>query len=71
MRHGGCRLIYNRTGDLAVAGQILGNRDAETIAVYAKRDKSALNDVAQKEWATVEWEVVTSASGGEAKTSNQ
>jgi integrase len=67
MRHGGCRLIYNRTADLAVAGQILGNRDAETIAVYAKRDRSALNDVAQKEWDAVTCGGAQ-PGGGEAKT---
>jgi integrase len=53
LRHGGCRLVYNRTADLAVASQILGNLDAETIKVYAKRDKRALTDVAQKEWESV------------------
>ena len=64
LRHGGCRLVYNRTGDLAVASQILGNQDAETIKIYAKRDKSALNEVARKEW-----ELVTSTIGGETKIS--
>ena len=60
LRHGGCRLVYNRTADLAVAAQILGNLDAETIKVYAKRDKRALTEVAQKEW-----DAVTFANVGE------
>ena len=65
LRHGGCRLVYNRTGDLAVASQILGNQDAETIKIYAKRDKSALNEVARKEW-----ELVTFTNSGEDKISS-
>ena len=65
LRHGGCRLVCNRTADLAVASQILGKQDAETVKVYAKRDKSALNEVARKEW-----ELVTFANGGEDKISS-
>lgn len=51
MRHGGCRNVYNQTnGDLEIAGQLLGNYDAETIRTYAKRDKLALKRVAESQW---------------------
>ena len=50
MRHGGCRKVYNLTGDLAVAKQILGNSSLKSVAVYAVRDTSALDEVAQKSW---------------------
>jgi hypothetical protein len=42
LRHGGCRAIYNETGDVALAGMILGNEDSDTVKVYARRDKKAL-----------------------------
>ena len=51
MRHGGCRLILNRTGDLSLAQQVLGNKDLKTVQVYAQRDTQALNQYAQKVWA--------------------
>jgi len=50
MRHGGCRRVYNQVGDLAVAQQLLGNADLKSTMVYAKRDASALTEVAQKHW---------------------
>ena len=50
MRHGGCRRVYNQVGDLAVAQQLLGNADLKSTLVYAKRDASALTEVAQKQW---------------------
>jgi site-specific recombinase XerD len=42
--------VYNETGDLAVAQQLLGNADLETTLVYAKRQKSALTKVAATHW---------------------
>lgn len=50
LRHGGTRRIYNETGDLAVAQQLLGNADLDTTLVYAKRQKDALTKVAQHHW---------------------
>jgi len=51
MRHGGTRRLYNERGDLAVAAQILGNSDIETVMVYAQREKSALTEVSNRHWA--------------------
>lgn len=51
MRHGGTRRLYNERGDLAVAAQLLGNSDIETVMVYAKREKSALTEVSNRHWA--------------------
>jgi len=39
LRHGGCRAIYNETGDVALAGMILGNEDSDTVKVCARSDK--------------------------------
>lgn len=50
LRHGGTRNVYNETGDLAVAQQLLGNADLETTLVYAKRQKTALTKVAATHW---------------------
>lgn len=33
LRHGGCRDLYNKTGDVALAGLLLGNQDNDTIRV--------------------------------------
>ena len=50
-RHGGCQLIYDRTGgDQALAGQLLGNEDSDTVKIYARRSKTALKEAAQREW---------------------
>jgi len=53
LRHGGCREVYNQTGDLAVAGMLLGNQDSDTVKVYARRDPSALLRVAESAWQGV------------------
>lgn len=50
MRHGGCRKVYNETGDTAIAQQHLGNSDIQSTMVYAKREASALTKVAQEHW---------------------
>jgi len=50
MRHGGCRRIYNEHGDLSIAQQMLGNSDLKTTLIYAKRQASALTQVAQSHW---------------------
>ena len=50
LRHGGTRNVYNETGDLAVAQQLLGNSDLQTTLVYAKRQKHALTKVADAHW---------------------
>jgi len=53
-RHGGCQLVYDRTGgDQALAGQLLGNEDSETVRIYARRSKTALKEAAQREWAAL------------------
>jgi integrase len=50
-RHGGVQLIYNRSGgDQALAGQLLGNEDSESIKVYARRSKTALKSAVKNEW---------------------
>ncbi|MGH1469395.1 MAG: hypothetical protein ACRBBP_11075 [Bdellovibrionales bacterium] len=50
MRHGGCRALYNETGDLAVAKQHLGNKNLSSVLVYAHRRASALSEVVSKRW---------------------
>jgi integrase len=50
MRHAGCQLAYNATGDLALAQQLLGNADLQSTLVYAKRDKTALRDFVKTQW---------------------
>jgi len=52
LRHGGCRHIYNATGDLAIAQQLLGNSTLDSTLVYAKRDKGAL-----KKFISIGWDV--------------
>lgn len=54
LRHGGCRAIYNETGDVALAGMILGNEDSDTVKVYARRDKKALQKLAHVHWKRAE-----------------
>ena len=50
-RHGGVQLLYNQSGgNQALAGQLLGNEDSETIRNYARLSKTALKDAAKKEW---------------------
>ena len=58
LRHGGCRAIYNETGDVALAGMILGNEDSDTVKVYARRDKKALQKLAQAHWKRAEANVL-------------
>jgi len=61
MRHGGCQRVYNQEGgDLAVAQQLLGNSDLKSTLVYAKRNASALTEVAQRHWSKKSLRVVTS-----------
>ncbi len=50
LRHGMTRKVYNDTGDLAVAGQLLGNTTQDSIQVYAKRSTNALNEYTQTQW---------------------
>jgi integrase len=50
LRHGGTRNVYNETGDLSIAQQILGNSDVETTLVYARRHKGALTKLAESHW---------------------
>jgi integrase len=50
MRHGGCRWVFNKGGDLSIAQQLLGNSDLKTTLVYAKRHASALTDVVHGYW---------------------
>lgn len=47
MRHGGTRKVYNETGDLAIAAQILGNTTTASVQVYARRNTNALNEHVQ------------------------
>ncbi len=50
-RHGGVQLLYNQSGgNQALAGQLLGNEDSETIRNYARLSKTALKDAAKSEW---------------------
>jgi integrase len=50
LRHGGTRNVYNETGDLSIAQQLLGNSDMETTLVYARRHKGALTKLAESHW---------------------
>ncbi len=50
LRHGGTRNVYNETGDLSIAQQLLGNSDLETTLVYARRHKGALTKLAESHW---------------------
>jgi integrase len=50
LRHGGCREVYNKTGDVALAGLLLGNQDNDSIRVYARRDPAALFRFAEESW---------------------
>ncbi len=60
MRHGWTREVLDDThGDYAVAGQLLGNTDRESINTYAKRNKGALTLVAHRKWAESEVQTET------------
>jgi integrase len=50
LRHGGCRNLYNESGDLSVAQQLLGDKSEQATKVYARRRASALTSVAQEHW---------------------
>ena len=50
LRHGGCRNLYNESGDLSVAQQLLGDKSEEAARVYAQRRVSALTEVAEVHW---------------------
>lgn len=50
MRHGGCRRVFNSSGELALAQQVLGNKDMRSVLVYAQRHTNALNEYAKAEW---------------------
>ena len=48
------QLVYDRTGgDQALAGQLLGNEDSDTVKVYARRSKKALREAAEREWLAI------------------
>lgn len=51
LRHGGTRRVYNKTSDLAIAGQLLGNKEIKSITTYAQRDVNAITEFAKDEWA--------------------
>jgi integrase len=53
MRHGGTQRAYNETGDLDLAGQLLGNTDPETVRVYAKRRQHQLSKHVSGHWDRV------------------
>jgi integrase len=63
MRHGGTRKAYNKTGDLAIAAQLLGNTDIKTVLVYAQRDKAALTKFVQSEWTKAKTEPTLDVNG--------
>jgi integrase len=50
LRHGGCRNLYNESGDLSVAAQLLGDKSEQATKVYARRKASALTEVAETHW---------------------
>lgn len=50
MRHGGTRKVFNETGDLSIAGQLLGNTTTQSVQVYAKRNTNALNQHVETLW---------------------
>jgi integrase len=63
LRHGGARLLYNRTrGDLEVAKQQLGNADLQSVLTYAKRSASAFTASSDEQW-----EIAEAAAGGGRK----
>jgi hypothetical protein len=43
--------VYNETGDLSIAQQLLGNSDIETTLVYARRHKGVLTKLAESHWS--------------------
>ncbi len=54
MRHGGCNVVFNQTGDLTIAQQHLGNKSLDTTKVYAHRSNQALSQVAKEMWKNSE-----------------
>lgn len=55
MRHGGASRIYDISrGDLAITGQLLGNKDQKTIQKYAHRNPKALFEISKDEWNQVQ-----------------
>jgi len=63
LRHGGTRHVYNETGDLSIAQQLLGNSDFETTLVYARRHKGALTKLAESHWSRRSDGVLSEANG--------
>lgn len=53
LRHGGCRLLLNETGDRYVAQQHLGNSSVQSTDVYAKRASTALTEAVERRWGVV------------------
>lgn len=47
LRHGGCRNLYDKTGDLSLAQQHLGNTSIQSTLVYAQRSSNALTGIAK------------------------
>jgi site-specific recombinase XerD len=52
LRHGGFSYLFNKTHDLTVAKQHLGNKSMDATMIYAHRDKQALKTVAIDQWKT-------------------
>lgn len=50
MRHGGCRVLLNETGDRYIAQQHLGNSSLKSTDVYAIREAKALTKAVEKRW---------------------
>ena len=49
-KRAGCRNLYNESGDLSVAQQLLGDKSEQATKVYARRKASALTEVASEHW---------------------
>jgi len=50
LRHGGTREILNKTGDLTISQQHLGNSSLKMTMVNAQRDRSAFDNVVKNLW---------------------
>lgn len=51
LRHGWTCEVFNATGgDYGIAGQLLGDISEKAIKTYAKREKSALTNLAHRMW---------------------
>lgn len=50
MRHGGTRAVYNKTKDLSLAQQHLGNSSLSATQVYAQRSANAWDEHVKSEW---------------------